>query len=583
MKTFFLTLLAILIGIALGIGVALLRIKAAPWHMEVEERDRAGAVSTSFVPPQDSPTLRWRRIASQRAFLAQMVENPLRGGDVPAMPKQPQKPAAPAVKPPDAKLPTAKSPPKLTTGKNSAVPFDPIKENGPIFVGWPKPKLALVITGMEDGYIEPCGCAGLDRMNGGMGRRCSFLQEYRKKGWPLLVLDVGGIARGFGRQAELKFQTLIEGKVKMGYDAIAFGVNDLKLPAGELVSVAAGVNGKPGVFMSANVGLLGKPGEIAPTYRIFDAGGMKIGVTAILGSEYQKEINNPEIEMSDPAAALEKIVPELKKADYRVLLAHATLKESIELAKRFPEFNVVVSSSGPEMPPPQAQRVRGTQTLLLSVGHKGMAAVVLGLFDDAKAPFRYQRVPLDSRFPIAPEMKMLMAAYQDQLKAIGFAGLGLRSVPHPLAETGGRFVGSAKCESCHEESYKVWKKSKHAQAYETLAALDPPRNYDPECLSCHVVGWHPTSFFPYTSGYESQKKTPKLIETGCENCHGPGEKHCTAELGNNEKIQEKYRKACVITKEESKKRQCATCHDLDNSPDFDFETYYPQIEHKEEK
>ena len=61
------------------------------------------------------------------------------------------------------------------TGKHSGVPFDPIKENGPIFDGWPKPKLAMVITGMEDGYIEPCGCAGLDRMKGGMGRRCTLL------------------------------------------------------------------------------------------------------------------------------------------------------------------------------------------------------------------------------------------------------------------------------------------------------------------------------------------------------------------------------------------------------------------------
>ncbi len=143
-----------------------------------------------------------------------------------------------------------------------------------------------------------------------------------------------------------------------------------------------------------------------------------------------------------------------------------------------------------------------------------MDVVVLGLFDDSRQPtIRYQRVPLDSRFPASPEMKMLMAAYQDQLKTIGFAGLGLRPAPHPLVETNGRFVGSAKCESCHEESYDVWKKSKHAHAYDTLAKLDPPRNFDPECVSCHVVGWHPTGFFPYTSGYESLQKTPELINT----------------------------------------------------------------------
>ena len=103
--------------------------------------------------------------------------------------------------------------------------------------------------------------------------------------------------------------------------------------------------------------------------------------------------------MSDPEAALEKIVPELKqKADYLVLLAHATSEESIELGKKFPAFNVVVTSDGPAEPPTEPQTIEGTKTLLITVGYKGMNAIVLGLFDDADQPIRYQRVPLDSRF-----------------------------------------------------------------------------------------------------------------------------------------------------------------------------------------
>jgi len=117
-----------------------------------------------------------------------------------------------------------------------------------------------------------------------------------------------------------------------------------------------------------------------------------------------------------------------------------------------------------------------------------------------------------------------MAAYQEQLKGVGFAGLGLRPAAHPMAETNGRFVGSKKCQACHEKSYDIWKKSKHASAYDTLVELVPPRNFDPECVSCHVVGWHPTRFFPYQSGFESLEKTPHLTNTGCEDCHGPGEK-----------------------------------------------------------
>ena len=137
--------------------------------------------------------------------------------------------------------------------------------------------------------------------------------------------------------------------------------------------------------------------------------------------------------------------------------------------------------------------------------------------------------------------------------------------------------------SCHEKSYDIWKKSLHGHAYDTLAKLDPPRNFDPECVSCHVTGWHPTKFFPYESGFESKEKTPLLVNTGCENCHGPGEKHCDVELAGSEALKQKYRKAVVITKAESEKQQCLSCHDLDNSPDFDFKAYWPFVEHYEKE
>ena len=74
-----------------------------------------------------------------------------------------------------------------------------------------------------------------------------------------------------------------------------------------------------------------------------------------------------------------------------------------------------------------------------------------------------------------------------------------------------------------------------------------------------------------------------MINVGCEDCHGPGEKHADAELGGNEELQKKLRKAMVVTKAESKKQQCYTCHDLDNSPDFDFDKYWPFVEHHEKE
>ncbi len=86
---------------------------------------------------------------------------------------------------------------------------------------------------------------------------------------------------------------------------------------------------------------------------------------------------------------------------------------------------------------------------------------------------------------------------------------------------------------------------------------------------------------PFNSGFMSMEESPNLNHVGCESCHGPGSLHVTAENGGIEKLQQKYREALRIKKEESK-AICIQCHDLDNSPNFNFERYYPVIEHHED-
>ena len=502
-------------------------------------------------------------------------------------------PSAVQTPPPDAQAPpatTGGTPPRIfNKGKHSGVPFDPIKENGPIFVNWPKPRLALVFSGRQDGYLEPCGCAGLDRMKGGMSRRDSMFKELReKKGWTALGLDVGGLVKGFGRQAELKFQITVEAMREMGYTAIALGKSDLRFSGTELASVVAGTPGQPSPFLSANVAIFGFDLDppLVQQYGVVTAAGKKIGVTAVLGKSWQADVNNPDLQLADPVEKLREVMPKLKaqQCDLLILLAHATMPESIQLAKDFPEFNIVVTADSAPLPPEKPQKIG--ETYLIEVGEKGMHVVVLGFFDDPQQPVRYQSVPLDSRFENSATMRLLMANYQDQLQHEGLEGLGIRAVPlpNPLPELNGRYVGSEKCESCHETSYKIWKKTGHREAWATLKNLDPPRIHDPECISCHVVGWDPANYFPYESGFTSEEKTPHLVGVGCESCHGPGEKHVAAEMGADLKLQEKYRKSSIVTKEEarnSRTRWCINCHDLDNSPDFNFDDYWPQIEHYE--
>jgi hypothetical protein len=445
-----------------------------------------------------------------------------------------------------------------------------------LFAGWPQPQLALVISGEQLGFIEPCGCAGLENQKGGLSRRHSLIKQLAGEGWPLAPLDLGGQVRRFGAQQEIKFHITVEALRTMDYAAVAFGPDDLRLPAGEVLSDAID---QRSTFVSANVGFAGFE-DATPRFRILQRGGRKLAVTAVLGEKHRQRISNDDLTFSPAEAALAEIVPQMKQqADLLVLLSHASPEESETLARRFPEFKLVVVAGGAEEPPARPAVVPETGAWLVEVGHKGMYVAVVGLFDDPKQPLRYQRVPLDKRFPQSSDMHNLLVAYQDQLRERGLEGLGLRPQPHSSGRT---FVGSQVCADCHTKAYEVWSNTPHAHATETLTKLDPPRQFDPECLSCHATGWEPQKYVPYASGFMSLEKTSHLTANGCENCHGPGSAHVAAESGEVDademklsQLREQMRLPYSMAK-----AACLKCHDLDNSPDFDFESYWPEVEHR---
>lgn len=489
----------------------------------------------------------------------------------------PERPAVPAPQKQDPATVTASQP--AASVPPSTPEKDPVLLNGPIFEGWTKPQFALVITGEQFGYLEPCGCAGLENQKGGVSRRHDFLNQLRAKGWPLVPVDNGGLIGRFGRQQEIKYGKTAQALKIMDYQAIGFGKADLQLPAGEVLSAIAEDGGSAIRYVSANVGLIAFEAGLTPRYRVVEAGGRRVGITAVLGDRFQREINNSEVQLLPAEKGLTEVLPKLKaESDYLVLLAHATREESTALARRFPEFNVVVSAGGTDEPPATASQIDGSETLLVEVGHKGMYAIVLGLYEKEKA-VQYQRVPLDARFKETLEMKRLMVEYQAQLEAIGFDELGLRPSPHP---SGASFVGAEACADCHTNAYAVWKETPHTHSTDTLVSLKPPRHFDPECVSCHVTGWQPDKFFPFETGYASLEATPKMRQNGCENCHGPGSAHVAAEHGDTKASQFdllKFREQMKLTLKDAE-ASCVKCHDPDNSPEFNFETYWPKVEHR---
>ena len=111
--------------------------------------------------------------------------------------------------------------------------------NGPIFTDWKRPQLAILFSGMLDGYIEPCGCAGLENQKGGLGRRHALVERLRQKDWPVVNFDLGGMVRRFGPQAAIKYQVAIDAHRIIDYSAIGLGERDWKLPT-EIIMAQVG-------------------------------------------------------------------------------------------------------------------------------------------------------------------------------------------------------------------------------------------------------------------------------------------------------------------------------------------------------
>jgi hypothetical protein len=452
---------------------------------------------------------------------------------------------------------------------------------------WKDPLFVFVLTGNQTGYMEPCGCTGLENQKGGLSRRDTLLTSIRQRGWEVLPIDAGGqvfkVSKDSppdprrGSQADIKFRWSANAFNLLDYQAVAFGEDDLLLTEVALINAMLD---KPGLYVSANVGIWP---DSDVKYKTVMVKNKKIGITAVLGDENAKNVDNDVVTISKAIPSLSLVAAQMRKekCDYQVLIAHASLEESRAIAKAVPEFTLVLTSGGFGEPAFQPEKIPGTPSLMVQAGAKGMYAGLVGVFDDPKNPVKYQRIALSSQFEDSPRVTELFGKYQDELKAVTVNGLGKRPMTHQSTR---EFVGSEKCGECHTTAFEIWKNTPHAHATDSI--VQPPqrtmaRHFDPECLACHVTGWNPLNFAPYRTGYESLEKTPHMVANGCENCHGPGSKHVEVELGDAQadtELVKKLREEMKLPLDRASDK-CVVCHDLDNSPEFKFESHWEKVKH----
>ena len=458
---------------------------------------------------------------------------------------------------------------------------DKAKANDPLarFADWSAkpPAGVILISGEQDGYLQPCGCT--DGQLGGLGRRYDFVEKLRARGWPVAPIDLGNLihdpagSRGGPAQSNIKFNIALQALAAMKYEAVALGPEDLKLGVAEILGAL--LNVKSPAILATNV----RPddafaGAIRPT-ATFRAGPVTVGVAAVLDPAAFEALADPDkaalLKIEAPDVAIPRALAGFAKGvQVRVLMVQGSGEEGKRLAEKFPAFDLVVTTSKFDDPDERPESLNGGKTLMINVGKKGKYAGVVGLFPGSTPSVRYKRQPLSSpEFREAdPIRRLIDFDYQAVLKQAGVVENITRHTNVDGAP-GATYVGAESCQGCHPKTFEKWASTKHARAYEVLANPKRNREYDAECISCHTTG------FTYTSGWVSAERTPYLKGNQCENCHGPSSLH------NAEPDNLAYRKPMALTAESANKTGlCTNCHNEDNDPKFIFDARYAQIFHK---
>jgi hypothetical protein len=459
-----------------------------------------------------------------------------------------------------------------------------------LFRSWPtdrKPDVVLLLTGQVNGYMQPCGCS--EPQYGGLERRFNLVQTLTKeRGWPIIPLDLGDVAQHTSPDALLKYKYTMDAMKRLGYAAVGIGVNETTLPLFEALGEYALNNPTPRVVSANLLNVPNKFPDMVWQYEVAERPGSPlVGAVGVVAPSVAQEIKDPDAKFGPVDKALKDALDELakKKAELLVLLFQGSLSEAKQYAKKFPQFQVILCASVEEEPPARPTEIGNT--FIIEVGHKGRHVGMLAAYrtGDPAGPFKlhYELVTLGPEYK-TPEGKddsnPILALLENYAREVKSKKLLMQypRTTHPIQQQfpNATYVGSLKCKSCHRPSFKVWEASPHSHAYATLETAKRPglRQYDGECVSCHVTG------FAFESGFTDEQKTPLLKNNGCENCHGPGSLHVADQydktlyaLMNPYKTQPNETPEQKTLRENRLNDSCTKCHDTDNDVHWDLKKW----------
>lgn len=380
----------------------------------------------------------------------------------------------------------------------------------------------------------------------------------------VIKLDSGNL---FGVRSEVErkqTEFLCEHTGALGYSVIGLGEWDLNYGLAFLRDMEK----KHGLkFVNANLRRGADKKLVFPPYVVYERGGLRVAEIAVLSPRYKivTMTSEPDDYVADsPRDALDRFLPELKqKADLVILHAQMPSAEVRQLLLDMgPGTGIDVCIEGHD--PKQYRRPSWVgDVLLLAANNQGKYVGQADLLVSRKGVIDQEsaKVTIHALDENAPEVESLRKKVEAFEKGNQETASVLEPFGHdrPLGSASEKFLGVHTCARCHSDAARSYAQSKHAQAFQSLVTKGQDQNG--ECVACHVVG------FDHVNGYD-RVPDPKvqgrdaLKNVQCEACHGYGTQH-----DRQGDWAAQARKSCV------------RCHDAENSPDFDYASYWARIAH----
>ncbi len=369
----------------------------------------------------------------------------------------------------------------------------------------------------------------------------------------MVLLDSGNFSANPTAEGNAATEVLLDAMGMLGYSAANVGERDVRAGYDSFERRASKARFP---MISANIVRSDSKQPVIPPSVVIEASSpsgrrsVRVGVIGLVRFNPIFRKDGPEgseLEIVHPSEVLGREIEKLRgqKVDLVILLAALHRDDARMIVRAHPGVDFVVGSYGGVY---TTEREGEGGAWVLYAGNQGKQIGETRIFfgEDGREPEVVNKLHyLGDIYPADPEMQK-------------FVNDSMRGIAKKETEAGAAYAGSEACMQCHPAVREQWAATRHARAFATLRSEEDRET--PACLKCHTTG------FEREGGFTSSRATPQLAEVGCESCHGAGRDHIARPARG-------YGAVGITT--------CQSCHDLENSPNFDYYSYLERIVHRE--